>query len=154
MLPAHIAGERHHGRGTEQADIDSRRGELRASPRHSQIAARDELTARRRRRAAYRRDDRLGATHDCLHDAGAEAHKHLEEGATAIRIASPGRHFAHIVPSAKGWRRGGDDDGGNPLGCGDILHGREERVQHRLRQAVPALGTIQRKERDPSAIFP
>src|SRR3989454_2727097 len=77
-LAQQVAAHRDTGGRAEKAPADSRGGELRRLRGDRQVALRDELAARRGRRALHPRDHRLRQRADRLHHPPAILEKHFD----------------------------------------------------------------------------
>jgi hypothetical protein len=153
LLARDVARQRHHGRRTEQADIDAGGGEARGLGGDRQIAARHELAAGRGRDALHGGDDGLRQTHDRLHHRAAGVHDLPKIGPAAIRVAAARGQFLHVVARRERRTIGRDDDGADAVVVMDFSQRAVQLGDQALRQAVARRRPVEGEQADAADIL-
>ena len=155
VLARHVARQRHHRRRAEQADIDAGRGEARRGRGDGEIAACDQLAARRRRHALHRGDHRLRQVDDLLHHGAAGRHDVAEIGAAAVGVGAPRGEFLEIVAGAERRPFGGEHDRAHaPVRRDAASAPSPSAAEQRLGQAVARRRPVERQHRDRPVVLP
>ena len=130
LLAVDVAGQRHHRRRAEQADIHAGRRETRRVGADGEVAARDQLAAGCRRQPVDLGDDRLRMGDDRLHHVGAEPHRLLVERPAPVVVGAVQRQFLEIVAGGKHLARRGDHDHAHARVLAGLVERRHDRLHH------------------------